>query len=177
MTREEKLIRKMEQGDEAAMRELIGIYYLEILRYCLWHVPERTLAEDAAQETFLKAIRHMDTYAHRGKFKAFLYKIAANTCVDICRKKWWNETSLENLADSMSYTEEGYEKAHEDMQLRHLVRNLKPQLQEIVILRYGQNLSIREIGEVEGIPLRTVQSRLRTALKLIKTDWEKEMQK
>ena len=79
MTREEKLIQKIKQGDLSAADELIAMYYPEILRYCLWHAPDRSLAEDAVQETFLKALRYFDRYTHRGKFKSFLYRIAANT--------------------------------------------------------------------------------------------------
>ena len=48
MTHEDKLIKRMEQGDRNAADELIGIFYPEILRYCLWHAPNRSLAEDAA---------------------------------------------------------------------------------------------------------------------------------
>lgn len=174
MTREEKLIRKTEQGDADAMEELITIYYPEILRYCLWHAPNRMMAEDAAQETFLKVIRYMDTRIYRGKFKPFLYKIAANTCIDMKRRKWTGEISLESLEEDMTYTEMGFEKVDDDILLRHLVRNLKSEWQEIVILRFGQDLTMREIAEITGIRLRTVQSRLRMALKQLEKELEKE---
>ena len=67
MTREEKLMIRIGQGDMDAVDELIGLLYPEILRYCLWHAPNRGLAEDAAQETFLKVIRYYDRYVHKGK--------------------------------------------------------------------------------------------------------------
>ena len=51
MTREDKLIQKMKQGDTDAVNELIAMYYPEILRYCLWHAPNRSLAEDITQVT------------------------------------------------------------------------------------------------------------------------------
>lgn len=86
MTREDKLIQRIEQGDLGAADELIAMFYPEILRYCLWHAPNRSLAEDAAQETFLKVIRYFDRYTHKGQFKAFLYQVAANTCIDMRRK-------------------------------------------------------------------------------------------
>lgn len=82
----DRWIPRIIQGDEQALEELVEAFYPEILRYCLWHAPNRALAEDAAQETFLKAIRYLDKYAHRGKFKSFLYQIAANTCIDMGRK-------------------------------------------------------------------------------------------
>ncbi len=85
MTREDSLIKRIEQGDEAAAGELVELYYPDILRYCLWHAPNSALAGDAAQETFLKAIRYFDRYTHREKFKAFLYRIASNTCIDLAR--------------------------------------------------------------------------------------------
>ena len=50
MTREDELIHRMEQGDADAIDELIEQFYPEILRYCLWHAPNRSLAEDATQE-------------------------------------------------------------------------------------------------------------------------------
>ena len=81
MTREDEIFKKLKQGDGNAPEELVKLYYPEILRYCLWHAPDRMAAEDAVQETFLKAIRFLDRYEHKGKFRPFLYQIAANTCV------------------------------------------------------------------------------------------------
>lgn len=172
MTREEKSAGRIWQGDMDAVEELIRIYYPEILKYCLWHAPNRMLAEDAVQETFLKMIRYSDRYISKGKMKAFLYKIAANTCIDMGRKKWTTEETLENLDTEPHYTESGFAQVDEDMQLKQLVRNLKAELQEIVILRFGQELTMREIAEITGTPLRTVQTRLRKALRQIEQEWQ-----
>lgn len=174
MTHEDELILRIEQGDMDALDELVTSYYPEILRYCLWHAPNRSLAEDATQETFLKAIRYSDRYVHKGKFKSFLYQIASNTCVDLRRKKWLTDTSLDEVQIEFLYEEKGFEEVMEDIQLRHLVRNLPDELREIVILRFGQDLTIREIAEIVNQPLRTIQSRLRSALKQIKNGLRKE---
>lgn len=171
MTREDKLIQKMEQGDKGAVDELTAMYYPEILRYCLWHAPNRCLAEDAAQETFLKAIRYFDRYTHRGKFRAFLYRIAANTCTDMRRRDKCREVSLEVTKTDAPYVEYGFEEVRSDMVLRQLTDTLSEEQREIVLLRFGQDLTIREIGEVTGMPLRTVQSRLRSALKTLKKEF------
>lgn len=174
MTREDELILRIKQGEFNALDELITLYYPEILRYCLWHAPNRTLAEDATQETFLKVIRYSDRYVHKGKFKSFLYQIASNTCIDLRRKKWLTDTSLDELQIEFVYEEKGFEEVIEDIQLRHLVRNLPDESKEIVLLRFGQDLTIREISEIVDQPLRTVQSRLRSALKQIKKEIRKE---
>lgn len=174
MTREDKLIQKIEQGDREAVNELIAMYYPEILRYCLWHAPNRSLAEDITQETFLKAIRYLDRYTHKGRLRPFLYRIAANTCIDMRRKLKLSDISLEETAIDMPYQEPGFEIVRDDMALRQLVAGLPATLQEIVLLRFGHDLTIRETAEALNLPLRTVQSRLRSALKKLKKDFEKE---
>jgi RNA polymerase sigma-70 factor (ECF subfamily) len=77
------VLKQLEQGDSKALDKLIEPHYPEILRYCLWYSPNRSLAGDATQETFLKAIRYLENYVHQGKLKSFLYQIAANTCIDM----------------------------------------------------------------------------------------------
>lgn len=172
MTREEELIRKMQNKDADAANALIKMYYPEILRYCIWHAPNRSLAEDAAQETFLKTIRYIDQYSQRGRFKSFLYQVAANTCIDMRRRKWEGEISLDELSEEEGYLEKGFDRVQEDWQLRQLIKNLPEQLQEIVVLRYGQELKLREIAQIVNLPLRTVQSKLRQALRKLKKELE-----
>lgn len=169
MTREDELIRKIAQGDLDATDELIAMYYPEILRYCLWHAPNRSLAEDAAQETFLKVIRYFDRYTHKGRFKSFLYQVAANTCVDMRRRHRYADVSLEESAFDIGYAEPAFEDIHSEMAIRQMVNCLPKDLQEIVLLRFGQELTLREIAQVLQMPLRTVQTRLRRALKMLKT--------
>lgn len=168
MTREDELIQKIMQGEPGAVDELIALYYPEILRYCLWHAPDRSLAEDAVQETFLKAIRYFDRYTHQGKFKSFLYRIATNTCIDMQRKNCHADISLEAVAGDPGYSEPAFETVRSDMVLRQLVSALPENQREIVLLRFGQDLTMRETAEVLNLPLRTVQSRLRSALKKLK---------
>ena len=151
MTHEDKLIKRMEQGDRNAADELIGIFYPEILRYCLWHAPNRSLAEDAAQETFLKVIRYFDRYTHRGRFKPFLYQIAANTCIDMQRKRYWKDVALEEVSAESVYWEPGFEDVQSDMVVKKLIKNLPTDLQEIIILRFGQDLTFREIAQVADL--------------------------
>lgn len=173
MKREEELIQRIKQGNMDAANELAGMYYAEILRYCLWHTPNRSVAEDAAQETFLKVIRYFDRYAHKGKFKSFLYQVTAHTCTDLWRKNKRFDVSLESLIVEPAYQGEELEEVQSDMALRQLVGNLPAELQEIVLLRFGQDLTLREIAETLHMPLRTVQTRLRSALKKLKTAFEK----
>ncbi len=168
----DRWIERIAQGDRHALDELVEFFYPEILRYCLWHAPNPALAEDAAQETFYKAIRYFDRYSHKGRFKAFLYQIAANTCMDMRRKKYLRDVSFEDLPGELSDEGAALEQLQSDIFLRQLVRQLPEDTRELVLLRYGQELTLREISQVTGIPLRTVQSKLRSALKKLKKELE-----
>ncbi len=168
MTREKNLVKRIQSGDNTAWNELIAMYYPEILRYCVWHAPDKNMAEDAVQETFLKAIRYFDHYVSVGKLRAFLYKIAANTCKDLYRKKSLTDVPIEEVQVEFSYMEYGYQAIESDLQIHTLVSELSEELREVVLLRFGQELTLKEIADVLDQPLRTIQSRLRRALKQIK---------
>lgn len=162
MTREDELFGRLREGNEAALDELIRSYYPGILRYCLGHTPDRQTAEDAAQETFLKAVRHIDAYAHRGKFRAYLYKIAANTCTDL-----WRRSGRREPPEPEEYIEPGFERVEAELSLAQLLSILPAKQREVVVLRYVHDLKLKEIAEIVDEPLRTVQSRLRSALKTL----------
>lgn len=168
--REEILLRDLKAGDVSAMDELVRMYYPEILRYCRWHAPDVHLAEDAAQETFLKAVKYLGRCGFSGKFRSFLYKIAGNVCIDLYRNKGRDPVPLEEMNTEISYVEQGFEDAADQLFVRELIRKLEPSVQEIVFLRFGQDLKLREIADITGMPMRTVQSKLRMALKELKTE-------
>lgn len=172
MTREKKLIRQIEDGDKGALGELIEMYYADILRYCRWHTSGAVYAEDATQETFLKAVRYLDAAGFNGEFRPFIYKIARNTCIDLARKRCQDDTNLEELEQEQGYLEAGFEKTEDDVWLQQLIKNLDSEVQEILLLRFGQNLTIRETAQTMGLPLRTVQSKLRSILKKLKTEFQ-----
>lgn len=170
--REEKLMARISRGDRDAAEELVRLLYPELLRYCLWHVPRRDLAEDAVQETFLKAIRYYDRCT--GNCRAFLYRIAANTCIDMQRRSAATAASIEAL-DELPEECSPLARAEADWSFRQRIRSLKPEQQELVLLRFGQQLSLREVAAATGLPLRTVQSRLHAALKQLKNQLEQEV--
>ncbi|HHV08693.1 MAG TPA: RNA polymerase sigma factor [Clostridiales bacterium] len=166
---EDELLQKIRDGDSSSLDKLVVFYYPDILRYCLWHTPNRQTAEDATQDTFLKAIRHLDAYVHRGQFRAYLYKIAVNVCIDYSRKK-----TMEQLPDDLQEFDSQLEQIESDANFLWLLRGLPNEQREVVLLRFAHDLKVREIAEVIGVPMRTVQSRLRSALKRIERDFGKE---
>lgn len=167
MTREDEIFKQLNKGNREYLDELVKMYYTEIFRYCFWHTSSRTNAEDATQETFLKAIRYLEHYSHKGKFRAFLYQIAANTCIDLSRKKY-EEPVEDGRLEAVLVAKDELSSLEADEDFMKLVRKLPRELAELVFLRYAQELKLREIAAVTGLPLRTVQSRLRRAIRQIK---------
>ena len=84
---DDKLIIQIQQGNEAAAEELIKRWYPAILRYCRWHCVNSTRAEDLTQEVFYKLFRSISQYDDKRKFKAYIYAIARNQCIDESRRQ------------------------------------------------------------------------------------------
>ena len=157
----------MKKGNVNALDDLIAFYYPDILKYCICYVKNLEIAEDLTQETFIKAVKYLDSYIHKGKFRAFLYKIAKNTCTDYYRKKK-REPYLEELTEFQPYYENGFKEFIDDEDFKNLISYLTYEEKEIITLRFAQELKIREIADILNMPMRTVQSKLRKILKNLK---------
>lgn len=162
---DEALILRIRSGDEDAARELVERYYGAILRYCRWHCFSAEKAEDLTQETFFKLFRNLPEYEERKKFRPYLYTIASRLCVDESRKN-----RLYPLEDEDARGEESREirQVENREEISHLLEKLSPELKEAVLLRFGEELSYPEIARVTGTNKRTVQSRIRKALKIMR---------
>lgn len=162
---DEELIIRIKSGDEDAARELVERYYKAILRYCRWHCYSPEKAEDLTQETFFRLFRNLPEYEEQNKFRSYLYTIASRLCVDESRR-----VRLYSLEDEDILGEESLEmrQAENREELRHLLSRLSPELKEVILLRFGEELSYPEIARITGSNKRTVQSRIRKALKIMR---------
>lgn len=168
----EKETTKIEQRDTAAITTMIERYYPEILRYCKWHAPGSEMAEDAAQEVFLKAVRFLGRDGFHGNFRAFLYQIARNTCLDMKKNRWNYVCCLDDINDEPHDSGIFVDRVEVKRDLESALSGLDDMERELIQLRFGQDLKLREIAEVLDLPLRTVQSKLRKALKQMKSELE-----
>ncbi len=168
---DDDLVEQIKCGNEKAAEELIRRYYLPVLRYCKRHCPSREKAEDLTQETFLKLFQNLHTYRGKKKFQAYLYTIARHLCIDESRKVRFYP--LENEEEPQCECQ-GIRQIEDNMELGRLFRPLTWEQREAVLLRYGEQLTFREIAEVMGCNMRTAQSRVRNALKIMRKEWENE---
>ncbi len=172
MVPDETLVQKVLDGDSKALDELLERYYPKILKYCLWHLSSKEEAEDATQEVMIKVVRHIRRSTRSFHFKSYIYQIAKNTCIDICRKKHIDTVPLDTLTHEAVLTETAY--GFKDEELISLISALPDDLREVILLRYGQQMSLQEISEATGVPLRTAQSRLHRAVNRIRKEYRND---
>ena len=165
--RDDELIAQIRCGNEQAAQELIRRYYTSVLRYCKWHCSNMDEAEDLTQETFFRLFKNLQKYDEKKKFKAYLYAIASHLCIDEGRKK-----QLYPLEDEEIIAEEysGIHRVDDREEIDYFLGLLSPEQREAVILRFGEQLNYSEIAKVMGCNMRTAQSRVRNALKIMRKE-------
>ena len=168
---DDALVEQIRFGDEKAAEELIKRYYTPVLHYCKRQCFNLEKAEDLTQETFLKLFKNLSGYKEKGKFKAYLYTIANHLCIDESRKM--KECSLENEGEIRDECDE-LRRIEDKSEVGYLLNVLSPEQREAVILRFGEELSFWEIAKVMGCNMRTAQSRVRNALKIMRKEQENE---
>ena len=162
---DDALVEQILLGNEKAAEELIKRYYTPILRYCKRQCFNQEKAEDLTQETFLKLFKNLSGYKGKRKFKAYLYTIANHLCIDENRKM--KECFLENEEGIRDDCDELH-RIEDKSEIEYLLNGLSPEQREAVVLRFEAELSFGEIAKVTGCSMRTAQSRVRNALKIMR---------
>ena len=141
-----------------------------VYRHCLHMLKNVHEAEDAAQESMLRAFRAYPSFRGKG-VASWLYAIAHNTCLDILKSARYRREMMtlddpENdfqQADHSPAPDEAYVKKAEDEQLWQLVMTLPQEQQTMLSLYYGENMSYEDIAKATGVRVGTVKSRLSRA--------------
>ncbi len=156
-------------GAEARVEAWLDRYGDQVLRSCFIWLKDRQLAEDAMQETFFKAWQAMHRFERQGPAseKAWLMRIAVNTCRDMMRGGWFKRVdravTLEDLPPSLlSVTDE-------DRSLFLSVLALPLKQRQVLILYYYNGLTLRECGRALNINASSVRYRLKQAEAALKT--------
>ena len=153
---------------EERLSRWIDAYSDAILRTCFLYLSDQTQADDALQDTWIKAWRHMGEYERKGILndKAWLMRIAINTCKDYRRTAWFrhidNRKALDELPPRLLQVEQ------EDHSLSLMVMELPDRYKQVVLLHYFQGLTQRETAEALGLSPSAVLRRLRSAEALLK---------
>ena len=171
-----KNIEKAKKGDQVAFTFLLDYYWNEVYGFILIRTENETDAEDITIETFAKAFDKITTYNPEFQFNTWLIAIAKNVHIDLLRKK---KSSLfitssndknnpaYNVADTTPSAEDDLITLQNLSQLLRYIKELKPHYQEVIQLRYFQELSYQEIANQLNEPLNNVKIKLLRAKKLL----------
>ncbi|KGO84365.1 MULTISPECIES: RNA polymerase sigma factor [Flavobacterium] len=169
-------IEKAKKGDQVAFTFLLDFFWNEVYGFMLKRTQNETDTEDIVIETFAKAFDRIATYNPEYAFNTWLIAIAKNVHIDILRKKkssLFIEITDEqnqqayNIADSSPSAEDELIKEQNLSSLLECIKQLKSHYQEVIQLRYFQELSYQEIAEQLNEPLNNVKIKLLRAKKLL----------
>jgi RNA polymerase sigma-70 factor (ECF subfamily) len=169
MEEEKVWIRQAVAGDHEAFTRLVEAYQIPVYNLAYRMLGDASEAEDAAQETFLRAYTRLTTYQTDKKFSSWLLAIASHHCIDRLRRRRFTWLSLDELpfleqaASEHNQPEEAAIRQEEQDEVRKMLDHLSPQYRAAVILRYWYELSYREIAEVMGTTESAVKSKLHRA--------------
>ncbi|MBP3647838.1 MAG: sigma-70 family RNA polymerase sigma factor [Clostridia bacterium] len=144
------------------IRRLMESYGTAMLRMCYLSLHDAMLAEDAVQDSFLKAYQKWHTFRGECSEKTWLMRIAINTCRDYQRRAWFRWQSRSVNVDQLVIPGGTPVDTYDDTVLK-AVMALPPREREVVLLRYYQEMRLQEISQTLGIPEGTVTSRLNRA--------------
>lgn len=152
------LVRAAQAGDVDAFEALVRLYQEPVWRFLRHLVRDPGLAEDVAQETFLRAFRKLDGFAHQSRFSTWLFQIARNAGIDALRRRDRGSRLLDVVPPPgpRASPEAGAE-------LEAGLASLSPKLREALLVVEVLGYRYREAAVILGVPEGTVKSRVHQA--------------
>ncbi|MBI5032885.1 MAG: sigma-70 family RNA polymerase sigma factor [Chloroflexi bacterium] len=158
------LIASAQQGDRQAFTKLVCRHQGSVVSLIYRMCGDLRLAEDAAQEAFVRVWQNLKSYKPQYAFRSWLYRIATNVALDVLRRERptadLDSLSMADLRPSPEQSAEDNERA---AYVRRAIAQLSESLRVVLVLREYQDLSYQEIADALNIPIGTVMSRLNAA--------------
>jgi RNA polymerase sigma-70 factor (ECF subfamily) len=174
---DECAVRLVLEGHVEAYSIIVDKYKNMIYDLCYKYTYDYIEAQDLSQDIFLKVYRKLDSFNSASSFSTWLYRVGINTCIDWARKnnkiRKLTSPDGDECFEYMPSQGQAPEDAAVDRERRALVRNAIMHLPEkyrtAVILYNFRDLSCSEISDILGLPVKTVETRLYRARKILKT--------
>jgi len=176
---DQEVVLRARSGQEAAYRELIRRYERPVFALLFRMVRDRELAEDLAQETFIKALNAIDSYRPEFKFSSWIFKIANNAAIDHLRRRELNTLSLDGsphaeTPEAMQATAlqigarqetplDAVEAKELGGAIEAAIGSLRPEYRSCILLRHVEGRAYEEIAEMLNLPLGTVKTYIHRA--------------
>lgn len=171
---DENLIKEILKGNESAMEILVKRHYDLVHSYIYRTTNDYNTAYDITQDVFIKMMKNIDKYnLENGKFKNWLLKIAVNTIKDYFKSKTYKQRSenyeIENhQIEDKSNVIDIISKKEESIKIKQAIEKLPNLQREAILLKYYNDLKIKEISNITGDNENTIKSRLFNGIKNLK---------
>ncbi|MBQ8616456.1 MAG: sigma-70 family RNA polymerase sigma factor [Oscillospiraceae bacterium] len=146
---------------EQELIQLMAQHKTQLMRMAYMYLGDLALAEEAVQDTFLKAYAHLDRFRGDSSKETWLTRIAINTCKDIRRTAWFrnrkNTTSFDAIPECWEND------TYSDDTVLQAVMSLSDKDKQVILLRYYQDMTVPEVAHVLSISVSSAASRLNRA--------------
>lgn len=165
-------IKQVKKGDQNAFEDVVVFYQDRIYRHCCRMLGNAHEAEDIAQEAFIRAYVNIHSYDHNRKFSTWLYRIATNLAIDRLRKRkpdYHLDAEIRGTDGLDMYSQLAAKERLPDDEVQSLelqsyiqkqITGLPKIYRTIIMLRYLEEFSLKEISEIMDMPLGTVKTRI-----------------
>ena len=176
------LIARFKGGDSTAFEELVLNYQDRIYNLCRHILGNVHDAEDAAQDTFIKAYQKLKDFKPEASLYTWLYRIAVNTCLDYKKRPFFEslftkadegEKFVEEPASDWPSPEKLYESKQIGLTLHNSISKLPSKLRTAIVLKEIEGLSYEEIADILEVSIGTVKSRISRARDELKKSLKK----
>ncbi len=174
---EYELVRRAQQREPEACRELVRRYYDEVYRLAYRFLSSPEDADDIAQETFLRVFAAIDRFDLELRFRPWVHRIAMNLVTDAIRRRY--RSKMVPLAQETDAPADGADPSdgpssrEEHALVRRVVDSLPPKYRTVLVLRDMEGYETEEIASMLNCPRATVRWRLHQARKMFKRQWER----
>lgn len=175
---ETQLVTQAQNGDRNAFSELVRLHAQGVLNVIYRMCGDAQLAEDAAQETFIRAWQNIPSYRPQASLRNWLYRIAVNAGMDMLRKeKRILPDDIEDLhlTDGRPGLESLVSQQERTILVQKAILSLPEASRAVLVLREYEGLSYQEISSTLDIPVGTVMSRLNYARNLLKAKLQPQL--
>ena len=172
---DEMLVAEIQTGDRTSFRELVQRWQHKMFTFCYRQLGEESLAEEAAQDIFLKVFNNIQRFRGESKFSTWLYRIAHNHCINLQQRHHRRHRNMHDSIEDTTYlSAENHspvdliEELDFNTQLQRYLMQLPEEHRTLLILRDIQDCSYEEIVSITGLSLGTVKSRIHRARKALR---------
>lgn len=166
------ILLRIREGDENHLfRILFERYHQKVLNRCYTLVKNRTAAEELAEDVFTKAYEKLNSFQERSSFSSWLYALTYNHCIDYLRQKkklhyprWSAENRIPDIVDEQGEPEPEIIYSH----LLVILEEIHPEEKAILLMKYQEQLSMKEIGKILSISEDAAKMRLKRARTRVK---------